>query len=1024
MKSHEQNMSSKQDFKPVDEPKKIGLTRTSVSSNTPKPSIMIKQVFSLPTVKKLADEVSGSWKIDDFAKKEEVYDPFRPTESDEEGNTEDKKSNTDENEEKSQDHEEKTKQEVQETETKTSGKDENKLSSKQDSTASLAKNKEDIFAESPKSQDQEEVESKTEEPLKKAEFTTTSEDDFQIDLFAEEELEKAQAKAALKATETVMPDPLKLWRDEVRQVSQNDGVAQVTLPTFDLKTKSPTPEAPKFKKINRKDSEETTVAKVHYRSKKTSSSIKSDEKKLSKEVKNYKKASTKKSKSLDAKDNYKKASKGPLRDEKASNLNSGQHIKDAIRKKDRKLDERTDVNKKIEGKDKLEEVSKSRKSDKQHQSKSLSKLDLPLKSSNTFRSRSPVKYKPSDHKKKSPTVGEDFGVLKKKKRKRQEEENVRTLKENAKVEKVTVFHSSVEKKKERKESSNNGDELSRLANSEDDSSRSNRSRITRSPKPKKEREEKVFMKNAHISTNSEKVSFVRDEKRSLKKDRLSPFKKKKRRTRSSSSSDDENWKRKKKKRASSKRSRSRSLDKEEKRKRKKRKRSRSPKKKSRERKDSKESRKKNRKQLKAHKTLSFENIFADFDDLKKETKRKSKSRHKSDDRESTEFEEEEISVIYEYESLSEGEIVSSDEELERIKVAVNSTADKSNKRKPKSGTKSPKREKHAPLSVKKTEVVNIKSHKKLAKDRDISSTMQAPPSSRDIDDLLEHSLKVASVVKVVKPVDSSQFKETFTNIIDKTPPSPVPVSSLSQESFSEPPEFLGTTSDEGKTSQISLNESNITIEDEITAEKIKSNSPVAEKPPELILPESDEILKSERAPGDESEQIAVEKVLTDQLISASIRENAGQEMSPTLSLAVSIQAKEDDELLSSVGNSIEEVTQGSFSSLSPAAENAATTGADILPLVQYLKSLKQSDDNERALPDISDAVAKNNEESRLMKDQDVKMIVRQVDDSYLPPSNLALLHEDSPLKSRVSTPVQDISEMSSQPVAPPLDDSE
>ena len=107
-------------------------------------------------------------------------------------------------------------------------------------------------------------------------------DGFEIDDFAEQELEKAEEEANRKAAESAIPDPLRMWRNEIRQSSIKEDTV-VTLPTLQISDEKQSPL--KFKKRSRKDKpddEANGTSKTHYRSHKSVKEHKKHKKKSKK----------------------------------------------------------------------------------------------------------------------------------------------------------------------------------------------------------------------------------------------------------------------------------------------------------------------------------------------------------------------------------------------------------------------------------------------------------------------------------------------------------------------------------------------------------------------------------------------------------------------------------------------------------------------------------------------------------------------------------------------------------------------
>ena len=565
------------------------MTRTSVSSTSSKASIMIKPIFSLPKPKKVSasgEENEEGWQEEEAApRKEDVYDPFRPTETDDE----------------LEDMIEKISDEP------------------------LAR---DSSAPEPSSPSDDETDTTSVEneeievmpvPVTKVEPSAASDapaadDDFEIDIFAEEELEKAQAEAYRKAAEALIPDPLKMWRNEVRQTSVTED-PHITLPTPHLKDSSPIPM--KFKKRNRKEKTSVYEAegsfKSHYRSNKSS---KQDE-------------------------NLSKAKKTTSKRKKSSDDEIAHEAESSLRRNRKHSDKRS--NRSDQPREALKSFKKRRSSSPEHVPHRTSTNNLVYR--------------------------------------------VRNSSDDAKLKKEGFPDEDWDRSRKRKSSKTDHDRSRKQGRVDENRKRATKMRLSPEPRrtpptyhhidddllwslnpPTAKRTSEAISSKTKARKKHDQMYYKHERESSVERGKQD---RKKRKTYSSESEPETVRKKKRKKKYSPKRRSSVSSLEEKKVKKKKKKSSRSPKKETVKRKIIINRNQKNDSvstKPSVSSNLSFEHIFADFDDIKKTKKKKSKKKdEKKKAKKSTVLSEEEIPVIYEYESLSEGEILSSSDEAKRMK---------------------------------------------------------------------------------------------------------------------------------------------------------------------------------------------------------------------------------------------------------------------------------------------------------------------------------------------------------------------
>lgn len=571
-------------------------SRTTASSASSKSSIMIKPIFSLPKAKKPSFDAEEGWQPEDAVAREEAYDPFRPTETDEE---------LDEVMEDKED-------------------DEDILSESAPEPSSSSSDEE--FEVIPViNEETEAVETTKKEP----EINVHVEDDFEIDIFAEEELEKAQDEANRKAAETVRPDPLKMWRDEVRQTSVSEDL-HITLPTLRLKGSSPIPM--KFKKRSRKDKtnlpQQDGSMKSHYRTRKTSDSknAKKKNKRVSSESPEPQTSFRKREKNTfspvpppSTQSNRSKTNKVFAQHEASSyeTRNEFQYVQNPLRSHHRREANKPGKKKHSPERERVRHISST--------SNSSYKDDARLKKKKSL---------PNDESEKT----------KKKKRKVQEPDFDRAKKERR------VEKEKWETYKMPSPTNPQNPPLSYNIDIDDD--------LLWSLNPPSSTTDQVTLP----VKNKERKSQKRESRSRHRKDSSVENNNPLRRTYSSYSSERELESKKKKKR--------KCLPK-------KKKHSRSPKKRVIKKKKINNNHSTNSDLSVSNNNLSFEHIFADFDNLKKTKKKKRKEEREKKSGDSDEqivFIEEEVPVIYDDESLSEGEIRSSGDEIKRlIKRKINYT---------------------------------------------------------------------------------------------------------------------------------------------------------------------------------------------------------------------------------------------------------------------------------------------------------------------------------------------------------------
>ena len=982
----------------VDDSSKSTLSRTSVSSNTAKPSILIKPIFSLPSAKKSDPS------------EDDVYDPFRPTESDDNMEISDAES------EGSPVVEKEKPEEIPKAPEKEKLEEVDAPSEDKDPVAEKAEVKE------------EEVNSSEKETSKKPKELSSPEDDFEVDIFAEEELEKAQAEATRTASE--MPDPLKLWRDEVRQSALAEESSQVVLPALDIRS-SPASAPMKFKKISRKDVEDD--GKSRYRSRKGSSSkdvndTKSDskiKKSSSKKEKKVSKADKKSPPKLEEiskvrkrHDSYHQKTKGFTAAFKDDSVKSNQSRLDRP-KRPTKL--KSSSTKPVESPTKYQVLSptrsRKRRSDSDHHSSTL----LP------YRTKSPgddVKRKKA--KRTDEPALPKYALPKDYDKKRRADEK--------------LHRRDLRKEKERnepKESIRRKDTREKIIEKSASVRKRNESNSSHNLN------EKLLLSLKTLSDRQLNApdAFIHAKKKapdSQGVDMQTVFVEAKSHIRRSSSSEsiDEKDRRKKKKKRFSKRDLSSSSDSIQKVKKKKKKRSRSPKKK--------KSRKISKKiEKQQDSTLSFEHIFADFDDLKKRKKEKIKHRKKSKTKEkrSTEVEEEEISVIYEYESLSEGEIISSDERLERKKFVVSNTVQSSltspvNARK-KTRNDTKEEVKTTPISTGNTWLNSV-----VVKIESNASSKLKPSSPVRIE--------AASAVVDDRPGNLTSSSTAHDQVVSK------PSNDAAKESFDKP--VLASTDSFEKQSSVLKSDGHddifeldfspavedVQYEDVevVEQEEFAQNDVVITNSPKMTFEEASKSVTHDKKSHDSemprnspmvSDAAQHEPVLS---ITGSVEHNSDLDYPVVTSPAISVEAVivEENEFVSSAAGDTpqEETTRDSVEeyavvqSSSPAASEDVTSGGDMLPLLRYLKSLKQPESS--ALSNMASALSAQQATGDKKKDvdnfQDVGIVLHQIDDLHLPPAEDCTSLSRSRLrsKSRDSLYEQELHPVA-VPHTPPLEDS-
>ena len=887
---------------------------------------MIKPIFSLPTSRKSATS------------EDDVYDPFRPTQSDDDMEISGEESEG----EKSVAKEEET-------------SDESLTAATSEIVEALAVEKELDAAELVEEVKEENVKSVEKESAKKPDESLSLDEEFEIDIFAEEELEKAQAEAARKTAE--MPDPLKLWRDEVRQSTLAEEESQVVLPALELKS-SPASTPMKFKKRSRKDVEED--GKSHYRSRKESSKNDNEDKSNRK-----KKSSKKASKTSERKGSKKKEKSPKVRNEKPSKPYS---------------DESPAKN-----------ISVVKPEDLQHYQK-----DKPRKRSVTIKHSSPVSdYRylvtsPKKHQNNPPSTGfyassgafeadarrkrysadQDHSISKDHKRKRRDSETDHQ-RESSRKDNERAELTRDQKRKKREEKS---------------------SRVTSVSKTRTDRRKLNENLLWSLKSISDRHSNVLDSSKSSTRktdhshhndmhEKNSETKQSKKHRSSSSESGKEKRKRKKKKRA-----RSKSPDSERKKIKKKKKHSRSPKKKKGRQEPQKDATEKSI-------DLAFEHlIFADFDDSKQTKKRKETHRKASSERVSTEFEEEEISVIYEYQSLSEGEIISSDDEASRKRI-INSSSNAASQ-----SSHTSRQNKSSPSRSPLIYQDSLTDKPRLSS---IVVQVENKPSPE-----IESSLPLeidapSSVIDIFEDTSKDQTVETEFEKKEK-------MTDFSSTKRSSPAVPETIVESEQSSLAVDISYENVEIQ-EVLEEGEALNSPVAVeksiKSPlkNHVAPENTVQPFSESSKLSNSELPVVDDPIPNERLAGSANLNAVA-ASPAISIEAMVD-EEDEEYVSTaagatpVDQSSEDVIAKPDSPHSQSFEPAGTTEEpsqdDIKPLLHYLKSLKKPEKSVSAdLSDMSSALsAQKTDGNEKDTGRNLGSMLHQVEDSHLPPL------EDSALSS-------------------------